>query len=70
MRTDVEKGVILSAATLLISAGAAALSQGQYVHGAICVTAGVILLFVRENLKMHRWHLGNSRWRGKSVPRS
>jgi len=65
-KIKLEKGVLLTVATSLISSGISLVTNNRVVEGAICIIAGVSLFFLREHLKFHRWHSATY-WHGEKV---
>ena len=66
MGVTAEKGSLLAVATLLISIGAAKCVEDDLMSGVILIVLGLAILFVREYLKLHRWH-SVSLWRGEKL---
>jgi len=67
-RVKGEKGGLLAIATALIAAGAQALGAGEYARGSALLAAGVVLLFLREHFKFHRYGEHNAAWRRNAYP--
>ena len=62
----VEKGSLLALAMMLIAAGVERALADNVEVGFLLIALGLMLLFAREYLKLHRWHR-TSRWRGEWV---
>ncbi|MBA7664766.1 hypothetical protein ES703_72829 [subsurface metagenome] len=62
-RVAAEKGTILGAALLLIATGANYVAQLRYIEGMTLVVTGILLIYIREHLKFHRWGPDNACWR-------
>ncbi len=60
-----EKGTVLGAGMLLIAAGAERVGAGEYLAGISLIVTGILLIFLREHLKLHRWGHARTYWRDK-----
>lgn len=66
-KVEAEKGTMLGAALLLIATGANFVAQLRYIEGMTLVATGILLIYIREHLKFHRWGHMTSSWRGKTT---
>lgn len=64
-RVAAEKGTILGAALLLIATGANYAAQLKYIEGMTLIATGILLIYIREHLKFHRWGHMVTLWRGQ-----
>jgi len=65
-RIKAEKGTLLWASMMLLSAGVVAVIDKDYLHGAVLIVLSLVLTFLREHFKFRRWG-HTSYWRGERV---
>jgi len=65
-RVITEKGSIITLAMTLIASGSTQMALKNYEAGLALLAVGVILIFIREYFKFHRWH-HHSYWHNKEI---
>jgi len=65
-RVITEKGGLVALGVSLISIGAGQISETNPIGGTILVALGVVVIFVREYFKFHRWH-DKTYWHNKEI---